>query len=648
MTTLIKQADRYKKVFFFIVLIVIGFTGLIASFFLQLNFIQNILLDVISQIKNTPVDAPGTAGLPNSYYWKLNLSFFVETISKLSLILIFLSTVMIFFIDLFSDSLLTIRHLMKKIMTNKNIFILIYYIIIVSLILVSLFIRFSHFQLPSYNPDGYIEPAVNFFENGFFRHMKGRSFIYPGFLFIILLMFKNFSFISIIQHFLGIIAGLILLYSWNKTIVFISNKNLKLLHRFLSLLLLSFYLFNTFYLKMENSMMRESIFALIYSLNIMFFIKFILKIKNNQSPYFQGFMTILLSYFTFIYQPSWGFNIFVSLFAVIITFIVFNKKKKNDYYKNIIYYFIIMPLFFAFVFFYTPEKIMGSIDTKTKTFGSGTFFFTHLNVIEEEIVRDIMDPEFKKYDKKLLKMILDMKEKHTVKTGNFSKIGYDFNKLFWGETSHNVNLYFNNNVRDIKSFYDYYFKKSIMKHPFKYLNKIFIEISDYYINRKIAYNRSFDFQSSWDYSARWDYIIDRRDSSFGGMRNYVENIIKMSEIKPTNNSYSFKKINYFYRIFDFLFFPVLIIFAGLFIYMSIKFKSVDKNISFFMFLTLFAISLNFFTVLTVSVSYIFITRYGDVLFVTQLIFLFSAIISITNFGIDIFIKFKKNRGQLHN
>jgi hypothetical protein len=62
---------------------------------------------------------------------------------------------------------------------------------------------------------GYLEPALLQLTHGQFQHVEGRSFVYPGFIYLILQAFQDFRAITIIQHLLGLAAGAVLIACWN-------------------------------------------------------------------------------------------------------------------------------------------------------------------------------------------------------------------------------------------------------------------------------------------------------------------------------------------------------------------------------------------------------------------------------------------------
>src|SRR4026208_2233 len=78
---------------------------------------------------------------------------------------------------------------------------------------------------PIADPDtwGYLSPALRKLTGAEFGHTNGRNFIYPGFLYLLLRVFRDFRAITVAQPFLGLLAGGILVLTWRRARVFVPN-----------------------------------------------------------------------------------------------------------------------------------------------------------------------------------------------------------------------------------------------------------------------------------------------------------------------------------------------------------------------------------------------------------------------------------------
>src|SRR3954468_12704898 len=83
--------------------------------------------------------------------------------------------------------------------------------------------RFSLPLDPIADPDtwGYLSPALLKLTGGQFIHAESRNFVYPAFLFSVLRLFGDFRAITIVQHLLGLAAGVVSVVTWRRTTAFL-------------------------------------------------------------------------------------------------------------------------------------------------------------------------------------------------------------------------------------------------------------------------------------------------------------------------------------------------------------------------------------------------------------------------------------------
>jgi len=76
-------------------------------------------------------------------------------------------------------------------------------------------LRFRLPQVPLFDYDvlGYLMPGIDKLLGRGFTHVL-RNYFYPGFLYAVLRSFADFRAISVVQHLLGLLAGIMLFLSW--------------------------------------------------------------------------------------------------------------------------------------------------------------------------------------------------------------------------------------------------------------------------------------------------------------------------------------------------------------------------------------------------------------------------------------------------
>src|SRR6266446_6144505 len=122
---------------------------------------------------------------------------------------------------------------------------------------------------------GYLSPALRKLIGAEFGHTNGRNFIYPGFVFLLLRVFGDFRAITIAQHFLGLLAGGILLLTWRRARVLVSDPRVRpAVHDGLGLLAAAIFLLASESIRFETQLRPEGVCAFLISVNLYVVIQF--------------------------------------------------------------------------------------------------------------------------------------------------------------------------------------------------------------------------------------------------------------------------------------------------------------------------------------------------------------------------------------
>src|SRR5262249_25956981 len=130
---------------------------------------------------------------------------------------------------------------------------------------------------PIADPDtwGYLSPALRKLTGAQFGHTAGRNFIYPGFLYLLLRVFGDFRAITIAQHFLGLLAGGILLLTWRRARVLVATPRIgRTAFETLGLLAAGIFLLASDPIRIEMGLRPEGISAFLISFNMYVAIQF--------------------------------------------------------------------------------------------------------------------------------------------------------------------------------------------------------------------------------------------------------------------------------------------------------------------------------------------------------------------------------------
>ncbi len=528
---------------------------------------------------------------------------------------------------------------------NKKINLKSFYFFLVGFILFfSFLIRLLIVKVPYALGDisNYINPAINWFNNGNFNHYGGRSFPYPLFILIILKLFNSFNYISIVQHLIGALTGIILLIVWNNLLCFLnnlnSNKLIKIIHYFIGIILFCLFLFSESVIVYEHTITRESIYPLFLILQVLFLINFIINIKEDNNKIFLwcGFFFIN-NYFLFVFQPRWGFNLLLNiLIYILILFFIRNQKL----YKKILFL-IIIPFILSFIFIYFPENILMKDEVATESFLAKHLFFGHAKIVDIELEKDINDNNFNKYDKKILVKIREAFNEEFNKNQTKHKfLGYDFNRLVYSGW---INEYLINNFpgNEYKKFCLYYFIRSIFKHPVIYLKKILLELSQFYNINGNMYPFHRLYQADYEiYRYSFEKLKNENNISFLPFLIYIDNLYDLGESNIEFEEYRIKWVNSLLFILSKFYLITLVIFFIMFIIKIINYFKVGKADSFLMlYIVVFIIYMyNFFINISIASVYTFdVERYIDDQFI---LILLSQILAIEIFIITFLKLFK--------
>ncbi|MBN2545868.1 MAG: hypothetical protein JXB50_08730 [Spirochaetes bacterium] len=509
--------------------------------------------------------------------------------------------------------------------TYKTLFILLFFTVIIF----GLVQRFILTQLPYLTGDvwGYIGTSVIKYDTGQFVHVAGRSFLYPGFVYLILALFKDFAYISIIQHLLGAVTSLLLFFVFRNLIRFFYKDIGIVTIDFLSLLIMTIYSSSQAVIMLEHYILRESIYPFLIIIQLFFFVMTLMNIfkKNEKSSIVFLILFFMNNFLIFFYQPRWTLTFIFNL----IIYIVFLYILKINSIKKIILVFL-LPLIFSMVLLYVPEKILFKNETATESFLSAHLLFGHARIADIEFEKDINDPDFIKYDKEILielrKYFNDVFSKKGLKY-----IGYNVNKLIYGEANSFLKSRFTSS--DYKNFCKYYFFRSVFKHPFLYSKKVIKEMSLFYNFKGTMYSdRVYGRDDSL-----WEYSYTRLPSYKSDYVPYLN--YKNALYNYKKSYYDIKKITLPFEKCILLFLSLtflisLLLFFVLFIinvFMFIKKKPDFPDISFGLTVLIFYL-FNFFINLTTSMIYsLDVNRYIDDQILLVLISQFLSFIYIFHF-----------------
>ena len=352
---------------------------------------------------------------------------------------------------------------------------------------------------------GYLEPALLQLTHGQFQHVEGRSFVYPGFIYLILQVFQDFRAITIIQHLLGLAAGAVLLACWNCARTLIRNPTIPLgLYRLSGIMVAGLFLFNTSVIRLEHVVRPEAIFPLFAALNMLFNIQFI-RYRYLEADFptslLYGSVNLCNAFLLFFLKPSFylgvGFStlpIWVSLF-----------DHKEPFHRKIAL--IVVPMLWVMLFLFLPDKSFKDHDDLRRTFLPTTLFVVHADIILKQISNDLDDDAKTPYPKQVLlqtETLLKHEIKLSKKTGHYTSLGVDPDYLMYRDSFDQkfpALLGTDGTTENRINFYYYYFFRAWTHQPGRMLTKVLRQLSILYnnIGKASPYKREVELMRGGNY-----------------------------------------------------------------------------------------------------------------------------------------------------
>jgi hypothetical protein len=355
--------------------------------------------------------------------------------------------------------------------------------------------RFNLPQVPFIDPDvrGYLVPALSALADHGFQHVEGRSFVYPGFVYITLLLFRDFHAISVIQHLFGLAAGGLLIMCWNCAGRFLGITP-GLIYRVAGLGVGALFLFNASVLRFEYLIRPEAIFPFFTVLSLFLNLQFIrlrilaqaetnLRIQSaserQRTEFVYGAFILLNAVLLFFLKPSFYL---ASLLATVPVW-SFLLDREEPLVRRL--RMVGLAGAIAFLLLFLPEHFLKSNDPDSKTFLPTTLFLIHANIIREQMKQDIERKAATPYALEFLEStytLLDQEINLSRQTGRYRSLGFDPDYLMYRDSfdkKFSLSLGPESTDRRIK-FYEYYFFRAWSHQPLRMLGKIATELSIVY------------------------------------------------------------------------------------------------------------------------------------------------------------------------
>jgi hypothetical protein len=345
---------------------------------------------------------------------------------------------------------------------------------------------------PIIDPDiwGYLAPALRELIGAEFGHTSGRNFVYPGFVFLLLRVFGDFRAITIAQHFLGLLAGGILLLTWRRARVLTDSRVQPALHDGLGLLAAAIFLLASESIRFETQLRPEGVCAFLISVSLYVVIQFIacsFVEHRRAASVTYGIAAVFSSILLASAKPSLWLASIIVLLPVAMFF----------FQRGLIWQKIAIGggAVASAALLLLPEYFLSRNDEASQTFLPATLFVIHADLIRDQMADDIRRGASVPYPREWLERVhgalaLEIEKSFAAWPGHFSTLGFDPDYLEYNKSSIAAQLRreFGENVPALCAFYRFYYRRIWQQQPLLVLKKITRQMAIFYAPICPVYN----------------------------------------------------------------------------------------------------------------------------------------------------------------
>ena len=346
---------------------------------------------------------------------------------------------------------------------------------------------------PIADPDtwGYLSPALQQLTGAGFTH-EGRNFLYPGFLWGLLRVFGDLRAITIAQHFLGLLAGVLLLVAWRRARILGAESRLpSRAHEILGLVLAGVYLFAGEPIRAEMEIRPEGVCAFFLSLNLWFVIQFVVRAFVLRERALTGvgigmaFTAVVLASL----KPSLFGVAAVSLVPLGLFFLQRNRQQAKIGLG--------LGAVAAALVLFLPEYFLSRRDELARLFLPTNLFVVHADLIRDQMADDLQQRVDLPYPRDWLGRVHDqlaaeITKSHRAEPEHYFLLGFSPDYLMYNESSIASRLLQESNYDfgAVTAFYRFYYWRAWQRRPLAMLRKIWRQFAFFYQPFCPAFNRA--------------------------------------------------------------------------------------------------------------------------------------------------------------
>jgi hypothetical protein len=361
--------------------------------------------------------------------------------------------------------------------------------------------RFSLPQDPLADGDlGYLWPALMKLSGGAFAHIQGLNFLYPGMVYLILRIFADFRAISVIQHFLGLIAGGLFLASWSRLADFFPRPHLnRVAHEAIGLFGAAIYLLSNapfwFEMRIRSDAVCMFFEILIFWLIIQFLYYRVIS-PDERKAVIYGVAVAVNAFLLASLKPS--FALMAVFMVAPVAWLMVNAK--GNFTGKVTFFGIAVLIIVALTL---TEHHLRRNDQTVRMFLPETLFAIHAKIIRVQMAADLKNGATDIYSPAWLRAACDDLGREIERTHNlyprvFRVLGFEPDYLKFGADSLLSRWRRQLGHERFLRFLKYWYWHSLAHRPIAFLDKIARQLGVFYSTNCPA----FSARKAWPLSSQ--------------------------------------------------------------------------------------------------------------------------------------------------
>ena len=341
--------------------------------------------------------------------------------------------------------------------------------------------RLSLPTVPLSDPDSwaYIVPAVDRLVDGQQTHLGARGFVYPWVISIVLGVFGSFSAITVVQHLIGLLAGVVLLLAWLEIARIVELRGVtRVAWRALGLVLLATYLFSVVQVRYEHSIRPESVYPCAAAILMFSGLRFYrLAQESARAAIYWGTTTLFAAHLLYLLKPQTASVVIFASLLVVWTARPMYLGRKNALVT------LVSGSILAALLLWVPEKRLAATDPEAPTFLPTVAMFLHMDLVADAH-RDgtgIESPEEAELMRRLIDLYdLERERFLASKPYTYSVLGFNADAVLYGEPGRQVRAHFEDDDAGLRSFCFSAFRRMLIHNPMAYASKVVRQLGIFY------------------------------------------------------------------------------------------------------------------------------------------------------------------------